>query len=218
MEQQGLIAIGLGALLAVACSGGPTESKDGAVEVSSVLLPLPPDVHDNCAPIDVLGSMSAVVTAAGVAIADSPFVSRSQSEYLVLDLEAPTTLSVRESRQGTPIGNDVDISVDSVLVGAFARQGADAETIEALLAVDHPVVVVTFTEIATKQVRPVVRAAGRIAPDGRIELVGPCGELLQPALDESAALFGTTTTADWLVRVADPESAEAVAVLDAFMG
>ena len=212
------IAVGLVAALLAACGSVPSASDESATSAPLVLPPLPSDATDNCAPIDVLGSVSAIVSASNVVVAELQFVSRAKRDYLVLNLEDPKALSTRESRQGTPVGDDVDLSLRTVLVGPFARQGADVETLEALLAADDPVLVVAFTEIATKQVRPILRAAGRIVAGGRIELLGPCGQLLQPSLDASAASFATTATADWLVRVADPESAEAVAAVEAFMG
>lgn len=213
------ISIGLATLLVAACGGGATvqPSNQPAAGATFDLPPLPADVADNCSPIDVLAPISAVVSATAVKLAPEAFVSRAKSSYVVLQVEGTEVLSTHEGRYGTPEGDDVDLSLKTVLVGPFARAGAESETVKELLDTPDPVILVVHTEVSTRQVRPVLRGVGRMGADGHIDLLGACGQLIQPSLDKTAEAFGTVANADWLTRVADTESDEAVATVNEFM-
>lgn len=211
------IASGLLGALLVACSAGSNTPQNETT--NAFALPTPPTESEYyCSTTDVLGRTVLVVNASKVVREDTPFVSRPGSKYLVLRVDNAATLSSRTPRQGIPTGDDVDVSLTSVLVGPIFRPGSEAATVDELLVDTNPVLILNVGEVGTKQVRPILVAAGHLEADGRIELLGRCGVAMQPSLDESAAQFGTNASAEWLTRVADPESDEAVAALSIFAG
>ncbi len=214
-------SIGLAMIVVGACGGESSVAPADQPEpsVASFDLPtFPPDSDEVCEPLSLLGPTSAVASATAVELAPDRFVSRADNVYVVLKVEGAKVLSRHEGRYGTPAGDDVDLSLTTVLVGPFANAGAEAEAVEELLDDPAPVLVVSYAEIATRQVRPRLLGAGHLGADGRIELLGPCGRRVQPSLDRAAEAFGTIANADWITRVADRESDEAVATQADFLG
>lgn len=206
------------ALVLVSCgeakSTGPSSNSAGGFELPT----LPPDAEDYCSTPDVLGRTMDVLQVSHVTREEEPFVALTGEKYLVLSVEPGETLSSRKPRQGTPEGDDVDVSMTSILVGPTFRPGSEEEAVGELLADPNAVVVVNVAEVGTRQVRPILTVAGHLEADGRIVLFGRCGRAMQAALDASAKQFGTNASAEWLTRVADPESAEAVAAFNIFAG
>ena len=217
----------LGVLLVVAapmvsCGSAPSagsapSTTQGSVDAGvGIDLPIGPAEDLGCAPTDLVASFNAVVGAKSVSLSPTPFVSSQGRDYLVLEVADPVELSRNPLPEGWLMGDDVDLTYRTVLVGPYSRHGADATTVEELLASDAPVLMTVDGQIGDTQVRPLLRAAGTLAGDGSITLLGPCGRISQPALDTAAREFGTATNADWLLSAADMESAEAVAIDRAF--
>lgn len=205
------------AIVLVACGVAPSTSGDTAAQQFE-LPTLPPDAEVYCSTVDVLNRSEVVLSVSDVVREDEPFISRAGTSFLVLRVKPGSTLARRRLPQGTPEGDDVDETMTSILVGPTFRPGTEEEALAQLIADPDAVVIVNLAEVATQQVRPRLVAAGHLDDDGRIELFGPCGRAMQPALDESAKQFDTNASAEWITRVADAESDEAVAALNIFAG
>lgn len=199
-------------------SASSASSAASSVDEPLVLPSLDAGTNDDCAPSSIIPSVAAVVAVDKVSVRPDGYRSDNGLQYLQLEVGDATLLAQHVPEQGLPAAPESALKHGFYLMGAYQRQFADTETLEALIASPSPVILLNVVQISDTEVMPVMRGAATLQDDGSLLMLGPCGERMDPAIRSAATRAGQKSDAAWLMKVADPSSAEAVDVSEAFEG